>query len=169
MAPHYVPLHMTTTVASHIYAASRSLLPILLSFLIRGLCQLGYQGRSISLLSPCFLSPLSIEFSMEARRATVLLLLLVAFAALQWSPCSAARAPDSLLRLFQGTADSSSSDTCGPQLDIETPTCTVVEKRSTYELRKYTDSEVRFRAAPSSIELPGECNSKHAVVDQFQI
>jgi hypothetical protein len=33
---------------------------------------------------------------------------------------------------------------CGPQVDIETPACTVVESKSGYELRKYPEGEVSF-------------------------
>jgi hypothetical protein len=31
---------------------------------------------------------------------------------------------------------------CGPQVDIETPACTVVESKSGYELRKYPEGEI---------------------------
>lgn len=33
---------------------------------------------------------------------------------------------------------------CGPQVDIETPACTVVDSKSGYELRKYPEGEVSF-------------------------
>lgn len=33
---------------------------------------------------------------------------------------------------------------CGPQVDIETPACTVVDSRSGYELRKYPEGEVSY-------------------------
>jgi hypothetical protein len=48
-----------------------------------------------------------------------------------------------VLRLFGGEWDAPArKQACGPQVDIETPACQVVETRSKYELRKYTDTEV---------------------------
>lgn len=46
----------------------------------------------------------------------------------------------------------SSSSTCGPQLSIETPACSVVAQADGYELRNYPDGQVRL-AAPHP--LPG--------------
>ena len=64
----------------------------------------------------------------------VVLLACVAFTAVE-----STAVPESVLRLFGGRR----SEACGPKVDIETPACQVVEKRGTYELREYTDSEVR--------------------------
>lgn len=48
-----------------------------------------------------------------------------------------------VLRLFGGEWDAPArKQACGPQVDIETPACQVVETRSKYELRKYTDTEI---------------------------
>lgn len=74
----------------------------------------------------------------------VLVLALVICVAL--TGVESAAVPESVLRLFGIQEDEAGavgdSSTCGPQVDIETPACTVVEQRSKYELRKYTDSEV---------------------------
>lgn len=48
--------------------------------------------------------------------------------------------PESVLQLF-GVSDKE-SDSCGPQVSIETPQCSVVEKRDTYELRDYNVKEI---------------------------
>jgi len=50
--------------------------------------------------------------------------------------------PESVRWLF-GIAEENRSS-CGPQIDIETPACKVVEKKAQYELRKYKNNEVRF-------------------------
>ncbi|KAG0571062.1 hypothetical protein KC19_6G208200 [Ceratodon purpureus] len=49
--------------------------------------------------------------------------------------------PESVLRLF-GVGGDVRGEACGPQVDIETPACQVVESRGKYELRKYMDTEI---------------------------
>jgi len=86
---------------------------------------------------------------MEPARATLALLVL---ACLAFGANSAAPTRSAQLLLF---GDVAQSEACGPQVDIETPSCTVVEKRSKYELRKYSDSEIWVESlvANSSYEL----------------
>lgn len=49
----------------------------------------------------------------------------------------------SVLRLI-GDGVEEKEVSCGPQVDIETPACTVVDSKSGYELRKYPEGEVGF-------------------------
>ena len=70
-------------------------------------------------------------------------MLVVALACVALTVAEGAVVPESVLRLFGVESGvKSSGEACGPQVDIETPKCQVVETRSKYELRKYTDSEV---------------------------
>lgn len=70
-------------------------------------------------------------------------MLVVVLACVAFTVVESTVVPESVLRLL-GVEGTVTGEACGPQVDIETPACQVVETRGKYELRKYTDSEVSY-------------------------